>query len=407
MNRSRMIIFMIWILLSMSVPARAQNSHDQLLAFAAGDTLYTIETTGENLRELGAGSNPVWSPDGSLLAFYRDSALWIMDADGSHQRMLVAESVSEGSFQWSPNSAYLAFRYPVGLFIVNVTGEARPYPISEQYVSWYAWSADSTHLAYVGVEGHPKSYPATIEIVAIESGTRTVISSDSDCSVSVNWSPDGTQLAILPMPNGGTSFELTIQALDSGVIGTLDISAVLEGETLVKQPEINWPISDLLIVHVYLYDTSALMKGTRQSVWFVNPSDGSTRQIATETDRTYVGFPYDSLALTPDGTGLYYLETECAEGYYSPVSYARVMRVNLGDLSRQIVGNIGKGAACGGFDGPAWSLSPDGAQIAFVTNNFLGDDAPGYGLHVMDRDGQNLRLLFETDLLAGFDWRPG
>ena len=101
MNRSRIIILMIWIFSSLSVPAGAQDSYDHLLAFAADDTVYTTATTGANLRELGAGSNPVWSPDGSLLAFYRDGALWVMDSVGSHQRMLVAENVIAGSFQWS------------------------------------------------------------------------------------------------------------------------------------------------------------------------------------------------------------------------------------------------------------------------------------------------------------------
>jgi len=407
MNWGKLIIFMICMLFSR--PASAQDSAPRLLAFAADDTIYTIETTGENLHELGAGSNPVWSPDGSRLAFQRDQSLWVMDADGDPQQMVAGPNVFGATYQWSPNGTYLAYQavdptdsfYPIGLFVVNVTGEALSHPISEHYVPWYAWNADGTQIAYVGAESRLESYPATIEVVEIDSGKRTVLSSIASSYDSVSWSPDGTQLAILKQYGEGTVLELTIQASDASQTDTFNISTILEDDRLVMLPQIDWSSESILVrEHTYA-------EGTRQSIWLVNPSDGSARQITTETYRTYVSFPHYTPELTPDGTGLYYLEIECAEGYYSPTSYAQIMRVNLDDLVPQVIGRMGKDAACGATGGPSdsWSLSPDGAQIAFGVNNVLGDDAPGYGLYVMDGDGQNLRLLFETERLAGFDWR--
>ena len=65
----------------------------------------------------GVDSTPVYSPDGSLIAFLSDrhgveTALWIADADGRNQRRLTPTGVivREGAPSWSPDGAQIAFR---------------------------------------------------------------------------------------------------------------------------------------------------------------------------------------------------------------------------------------------------------------------------------------------------------
>jgi dipeptidyl aminopeptidase/acylaminoacyl peptidase len=73
-----------------------------------------------NLTADGGGTTPRWSPDGKLIAFYASRAgvtgLWIMQADGSGQRLVAPvlrtnyhlKSAGE-SFAWSPDSTRIAF----------------------------------------------------------------------------------------------------------------------------------------------------------------------------------------------------------------------------------------------------------------------------------------------------------
>ncbi|MEO0557438.1 MAG: hypothetical protein AAF170_04560 [Bacteroidota bacterium] len=64
------------------------------------------------LADGAAAIQPVWSPDGSQIAFTRDSyvGLWMMDADGSNVRQLSEEPAAGFGFAWSPDSRAIAAR---------------------------------------------------------------------------------------------------------------------------------------------------------------------------------------------------------------------------------------------------------------------------------------------------------
>lgn len=78
--------------------------------------IYTIAPDGSDLRRLtdGLGGIPVWSPDGSRIAFSKsdpdasgDSDLYVMDADGNDLRRLTDGLAYVPS--WSPDGTRLAF----------------------------------------------------------------------------------------------------------------------------------------------------------------------------------------------------------------------------------------------------------------------------------------------------------
>jgi TolB protein len=54
---------------------------------------------------------PAWSPDGSTIAFVRGFSIYLMDADGSRERELVAgdEGGAPLAPAWSPDGSELAF----------------------------------------------------------------------------------------------------------------------------------------------------------------------------------------------------------------------------------------------------------------------------------------------------------
>jgi Tol biopolymer transport system component len=78
--------------------------------------------------------NPVWSPDGSKIAFVsnRDGRrdIYIMNADGSNVTRLTKDSIIKWSPSWSPDGTKIAFcGYHPGepepetyIYLVNVQG---------------------------------------------------------------------------------------------------------------------------------------------------------------------------------------------------------------------------------------------------------------------------------------------
>lgn len=88
------------------------------------------------MRDGYDNDGPDMSPDGTQIVWQRrrpdlDIDLWIMNADGSNQRLLLDHSEADTSPQWSPDGRFIlfrSFRYgPPGQFILELaTGDIRP-----------------------------------------------------------------------------------------------------------------------------------------------------------------------------------------------------------------------------------------------------------------------------------------
>jgi Tol biopolymer transport system component len=62
--------------------------------------------------ESNARMNPIWSPDGTMLAFTSPNyvGLWVMEADGSNVRQISDELSAGYGFEWAPDSQELIYR---------------------------------------------------------------------------------------------------------------------------------------------------------------------------------------------------------------------------------------------------------------------------------------------------------
>lgn len=81
------------------------------LVFQRNGDLYTVQPNGTGLHRLTTqgGSTPRWSRDGKQIVFVRGTSIWIMSADGSHQR-----KIAEGwGPAFSPDGKSIAFVHPV------------------------------------------------------------------------------------------------------------------------------------------------------------------------------------------------------------------------------------------------------------------------------------------------------
>lgn len=84
--------------------------------------IYVMNDDGSHIKRLThnklADKNPVWSPDGEMIAFTRNLSpvfqdpqfdIFIMDADGRNQRNLTKHPARDDDATWSPDGRHIAF----------------------------------------------------------------------------------------------------------------------------------------------------------------------------------------------------------------------------------------------------------------------------------------------------------
>jgi Tol biopolymer transport system component len=150
------------------------------LAFAAGRSVELLTTETGRLEELPVqGSTtigqPVWSPDGTMLAFADRAGLFVMNADGSGARLLHASADPLGSNilppSWSPDGRSLAF-------------------------------FDATPVRPGGGGGKVHDDRFTVSVVALAGGDVTDVHDAGHCYCiglsppALTWSPDGELIAV-------------------------------------------------------------------------------------------------------------------------------------------------------------------------------------------------------------------
>ena len=88
--------------------SRWWEDHFQIWVMNADGTNHARLTEGEQLD-----SAPAWSPDSSQIAFQREgggaSQIWVMNADGTNQRQITQGDEGSGVPAWSPDGSHIVF----------------------------------------------------------------------------------------------------------------------------------------------------------------------------------------------------------------------------------------------------------------------------------------------------------
>jgi len=317
MVKSRALLLLLLPLLLLPAALAAQNEPDGTLKLV---TYLDWETV----------SNPQISPDGSQIIFTRgwvdkqndrrSSSIYVMDANGSRPRVLVEDGSSP---KWSPSGDRILY-----------TAEGDPEG-SQIFVRWMD-----------------------------DEGNATQISRLENAPGSVEWSPDGTQIAFT-------------MSVDSDHPWPISLPGRPEGAEWTEGPK----VVDRL---VYRRDRRGYIDEGYTHL-FVVPADGGTARQLTDGDWNHNG-----VAWTPDGAEILFtsLRVEDAEHEWRQSDIYSV-EVAGGTITRLTDRS--------GPDGSPVP-SPDGQLIAFTGNDLTTDTYITRKLYVMNRDGSNVRMISD-----GFD----
>jgi Tol biopolymer transport system component len=158
--------------------------------------LYVQALDGTQTRKLADGvAGFAWAPDSKRLAFVRAEALYVVGDDGSEMRQVAAAAV--GAPVWSPDGTRIAFRRrgpnsQTDLSVVGADGSGETNLTDDADTNVEPrWSPDGRLLAFITTDGRR----TRLEVIDVAGGNRRVLPVDSVVTNSeVAWTPDGSQI---------------------------------------------------------------------------------------------------------------------------------------------------------------------------------------------------------------------
>jgi Tol biopolymer transport system component len=167
-------------------------------------TVASADLTGARTLDSSAvlfGAPPIWSPDGTKLAYMAgaDLDIWVVSASGGLPRHLTTGKGIEQPVQWQPRGDRLAYVATgkggtVGAGQIDVaTGAARPIVAEKRFVVPF-WSPDGSKIAYMVVAGSNTTLWVADSTGRNARQLTTEGFEQFNASGRSPWSPDGSRL---------------------------------------------------------------------------------------------------------------------------------------------------------------------------------------------------------------------
>jgi Tol biopolymer transport system component len=204
------------------------EAQDQLNNLA---TEVTHIGTGEPIEE------PVWSPDGTRIAFVLGSSetnrkVEVANADGTSATAVVVAEHGEHP-TWAPESGKIAYSSGGKLFVKSADGSGLATEITGAAGGEAVWSPDGSRIAFAKTASFST---ADLGLIAPAGGAPTTLTSGAQF-LYPSWSPSGAQVGYL-ISGGGSDHHWRVANADgSGDHSLVDVQELNPGSALSWSPD--------------------------------------------------------------------------------------------------------------------------------------------------------------------------
>ena len=200
----------------------ALSPDGKFIAYAAGPTremkLFVRQLEGGNTIPItrdvpGDLRQPLWSPDGTRIAFQSPRGIEIVAALGGIPKLLVGGQAQDGAadLAWSPDGRSIAYCRRDTLYARALDGGASRRVVAGFELHSPAWSPDGVWIAYVsgnrdfvlGTANFGNLAPSAIWLVPAAGGQPIPVTDNKSLNMSPIWLPRGRQLLFVSDRDGG------------------------------------------------------------------------------------------------------------------------------------------------------------------------------------------------------------
>ncbi len=261
--------------------------------------LYIMNADGSRNRLFATGSSPVWSPDGSRIAYTSQgepsgSQIFVRyrDLEGSTQITRVERSPS--NIRWSPCGNYLAFN----MMVPHRESWPIQMPSRPDGARWTEAPRIITSLVYRRDRvGFVEQGYTHIFVVPADGGAVRQITSGNWNHSGVEWTPDGSEILFTSLRVEDAEYAYRESEIYAVNVQTSDIRQLTSRKGIDRSPVVS-PDGRMVAYVGYDWTDDTYIEN---KLYVMNMDGSNPREIATGLDRSPSG-----LVWAADNSGIYF-----------------------------------------------------------------------------------------------------